>query len=83
MFFLSSIILTDFNPGKGTFGRPYDSTQGFTTKEQLILLKDALTRHATALAGTSKESAKEWLELGMEYFPDDKEYKLTYDTIVG
>lgn len=54
-----------------------------TTKEQLILLKDALTRHATALAGTSKESAKEWLELGMEYFPDDKEYKLTYDTIVG
>jgi hypothetical protein len=38
MFFLSSIILTDFNPGKGTFGRPYDSTQGFTTKEQLILL---------------------------------------------
>lgn len=54
-----------------------------TTKEQLILLKDAITKHATALASSSKEAAREWLELGMEYFPEDKEYKLTYDTIIG
>jgi hypothetical protein len=25
------------NPGKGTFGRPYDSTQGFTPKGQMLL----------------------------------------------
>jgi len=54
------------------------------SKEQLGLLKEALTRHATALndAG-SKEVAKEWLDLGMEYFKDDREYKVTYDTIAG
>lgn len=52
-----------------------------TTKEQLILLKDAITKHATALAGTSKESAKEWLELGMEYFRNDRRIQidLRYD----
>jgi hypothetical protein len=27
--------------------------------------------------------AKEWLDLGLEYFPEDKEYKVTYDTIAG
>ncbi len=54
-----------------------------TTKEQLGLLKYALTMHATNLAGTSKDAAKEWLDWGMEYFPEDKEYKVTYDTIVG
>ena len=51
--------------------------------EELYLLKYALTMHATNLAGTSKDAAKEWLDLGSEYFPDDKEYKVTYDTIVG
>lgn len=51
--------------------------------EQLGLLREALTRHATALSATSKDIAKEWLDLGMEYFADDKEYKITYDTIVG
>jgi tetratricopeptide (TPR) repeat protein len=54
-----------------------------TTKEELGLLKEAITRHATALSGTSKESAKEWLDLGLEYFPEDKEYRVTYDSIVG
>lgn len=54
-----------------------------TTKEQLYLLKYAITLHATNLAGASKDAAKEWLDLGMEYFPEDKEYKLTYDTITG
>jgi tetratricopeptide (TPR) repeat protein len=51
--------------------------------EELTLLKYALTMHATNLAGSSKTAAKEWLDLGLEYFPDDKEYKVTYDTIVG
>jgi len=53
------------------------------SKEQLVLLRDALTRHATALSSTSKDAAKEWLDLGLEYFPDDKEYKVTYDSIAG
>jgi tetratricopeptide (TPR) repeat protein len=51
--------------------------------EELNLLKYAITMHATNLAGTSKTAAKEWLDLGLEYFPEDKEYKITYDTIVG
>jgi len=37
MFGLLSILLQNMNPGKGTFGRPYDSTQGFTAKGQMIL----------------------------------------------
>jgi tetratricopeptide (TPR) repeat protein len=53
-----------------------------TTKEQLGLLKYAITLHATNNSG-SKELAKEWLDLGLEYFPEDKEYKVTYDTIAG
>lgn len=53
------------------------------SKEQLQLLRDALTRHATALSSTNKTLAKEWLDLGLEYFPDDKEYKVTYDSIAG
>jgi hypothetical protein len=53
------------------------------SKEQLQLLRDAITRHATALSGTNKTLAKEWLDLGLEYFPDDKEYKVTYDSIAG
>lgn len=32
-----NILLQSFNPGKGTFARPYDSTLGFTPKGQLIL----------------------------------------------
>lgn len=53
-----------------------------TTKEQLGLLKYAITLYATNNSG-SKDLAKEWLDLGLEYFPDDKEYKVTYDTIAG
>jgi tetratricopeptide (TPR) repeat protein len=51
--------------------------------EELNLLKYALTMHATNLAATSKDAAKEWLDLGLEYFPEDREYKVTYDTITG
>jgi hypothetical protein len=35
---LLSILLQNMNPGKGTFALPYDSTQGFTAKGQIILL---------------------------------------------
>ena len=52
-------------------------------KEQLSLLKEALTRHASALAEGNKSAAKEWLDLGMEYFKDDREYQVTYETIAG
>jgi tetratricopeptide (TPR) repeat protein len=53
------------------------------SKEQLQLLRDAITRHATALSVSNKTLAKEWLDLGLEYFPEDKEYKVTYDSIAG
>ena len=55
-----------------------------TAKEQLSLMRDAITKYATILndAG-NKTSAKEWLDLGMEYLKDDKEYKVTYDMIAG
>jgi len=34
---LLNILLQNTNPSKGTFGRPYDSTQGFSPKGQLLL----------------------------------------------
>jgi len=53
-------------------------------KEQLNLMRDSITRYATILndAG-NKTAAKEWLDLGMEYLKDDKEFKVTYDMIAG
>ncbi len=55
-----------------------------TGKEQLALMKNALIDYATKLSDAgSKEEAKSWIELGQEYFKDDKEYALAYDTIVG
>lgn len=54
------------------------------TKEQLNLLKNAIMLYATQLNESgNREGAKEWLDLGLEYFKDDKEYKVTYDTIAG
>jgi len=38
MNFLIAIILDiNPNPGRGTFGRPYDSTQGFSSNEILTI----------------------------------------------
>lgn len=34
---LYRLILQTFNPSKGSFGKPYDSTQGFTGGEQVGL----------------------------------------------
>ena len=36
MFRFLNIFLQNMNPGKSTFARPYDSTQGFTAKGQII-----------------------------------------------
>lgn len=53
-------------------------------KEQLVLLKEALISHATTLYDSgSKQDAKTWIEFGKEFFKDDKEFGLAYDTIVG
>ncbi len=54
------------------------------TKEQLNLLKNAIVLYAGILNDSgNKDVAKEWLDLGLEYFKDDKEYMVTYDTIAG
>lgn len=53
-------------------------------KEQLAMLKDALIGLATILNDSgNKAEAKTWIEYGQEYFKDDKEFALAYDTIVG
>lgn len=38
MFELLNILLQNMNPGKGTFGRPFESTQGISAKGQMIFL---------------------------------------------
>jgi tetratricopeptide (TPR) repeat protein len=54
------------------------------TKEQLVLLKNAIMLYAGMMNESgNKSTAKEWLDLGLEYFKDDKEYMVTYDTIAG
>ena len=52
---------------------------GPLTKEQLYLLKDALSRYCSE----NKSQAKEWLTLGDYYFPDDKEYSVMKDSILN
>ncbi len=53
-------------------------------KEQLVLLKSSLIGLATGLheAGR-KDEAKTWIEFGQEYFKEDKEFNLAYETIAG
>jgi len=52
---------------------------GPLTKEQLYLLKDALSRYCS----DNKSQAKEWLNLGDHYFPDDKEYSAMKESILN
>jgi len=52
---------------------------GPLTKEQLYLLKDALSRYCS----DNKSQAKEWLTLGDHYFPDDKEYSVMKESILN
>jgi hypothetical protein len=37
MQMLTTLIYIAFNQGKGTFGKPYDSTQGISSKGQIII----------------------------------------------
>jgi tetratricopeptide (TPR) repeat protein len=54
------------------------------TKAQLTLLKNALTVYAGMLSDAgNREGAKQWLDFGLEYFKEDKEFMVTYDTIAG
>jgi tetratricopeptide (TPR) repeat protein len=52
---------------------------GPLSKEQLYLLKDALSRYCS----DNKAQAKEWLTLGDHYFSDDKEYNAMKDSILN
>ncbi len=53
-------------------------------KEQLGLLKEAVIVIAVLSAdGGDKETAKTWMDLCMELFSEDNEYKVTYETIAG
>lgn len=53
-------------------------------KDQMVFLKSALIRYATYLNDSgSKTQAIEWLDLGKEFFPDDKEYQVNYESIGG
>lgn len=59
-----------------------DKKAAHGTKELDDLLKNGLMTYATQLSSDGNKSvAKEWMDLGMEYFKDDKEYKVTYETI--
>jgi tetratricopeptide (TPR) repeat protein len=53
-----------------------------STKEQKVLLKNALITYATMLTDAGNKSlAKEWLESGSEFFTDDKEYQITLESV--
>jgi len=53
-------------------------------KEQLVLLKNALISLSTSMYDSGKRSeAKTWIEYGQDYFKDDKEFVLAYETIIG
>jgi hypothetical protein len=61
-----------------------DKTAKTNTKELSDLLKNALITYSLRLNDEgSKGVAKEWMELGMDLFQNDKEYKVTYDSING
>lgn len=61
-----------------------EKTAKTNTKELSDLLKNALITYANQLADKgSKSEAKEWMDLGMDLFKNDKEYKVTYEIIGG
>lgn len=52
--------------------------------EQKDLLKNSLMKYAILLSDQGDRSnAVKWLEYGMEYFKEDPEYKVTFETIKG
>lgn len=57
---------------------------GHGTKEQNTFLKHSLIHYASKLSDSGdKAGAKEWMDYGLEYFKDDKEFMVNYETIVG
>lgn len=50
-------------------------------KTQKDFLRNSLITIANKLATTDKSKAKAWLDLGMEYFGEDNEYKVTYESL--
>ncbi len=61
-----------------------DKTASTATPELKNFLKTALITYALQLSDAgSSSTAKEWMELGLEIFKDDKEYNVTYETVAG
>lgn len=55
-----------------------------SNKDQIGFLKAALISYATYLSENGRKSeAIEWLDLGKDFFPEDKEYQVNYDSISG
>jgi len=56
----------------------------YLTKVQMGLLKSAIITCAEMWDDEGQSDlAKEWLEIGYEYFKDDKEFNVTYEMILG
>lgn len=53
-------------------------------KDQKAFLKSALIDYASSLNSSGRKSeAREWLDLGMKYFSEDREYMVNYESIGG
>lgn len=61
-----------------------EKTASTATPELKNFLKAALITYALQLSDAgSSSTAKEWMELGLDIFKDDKEYNVTYETVAG
>lgn len=61
-----------------------EKTAATGTTELSNLLKNALINYSIQLSDSGRKSeAKEWMELGLEMYKNDKEYNVTYETVAG
>ncbi|MFT4678559.1 MAG: tetratricopeptide (TPR) repeat protein [Flavobacteriales bacterium] len=61
-----------------------ESGVGHLSDIQMDIFKTALIMLAEGLDEMGdRTQAREWMELGLDYFKEDNEYLVTYDTIVG
>jgi tetratricopeptide (TPR) repeat protein len=72
-----------------------ESETAFATAEKLLkektctvandvqknFLKNSIIVYATKTSGTDKAKARKWMDLGMEMFGEDNEYKVTYESL--
>jgi hypothetical protein len=58
-----------------------ENKKASTSPEQLKLMKYGLEKFCTDLKATNRGEAKKWMDWGLEYFPEDPEYKVIYDEI--